>query len=385
MSWLLLLLLGGCRFHHPNHGYDYSAWQNITPKPAEQLEAEFAAWLTTHQVNTAGVGIIKHGQLVWEGYYGNQASGIPANEHTLFNVASITKTVTTETILRLVNQGRLSLDEPMSRYWIDPDLVDDEQVNQLTARMALQHRTGFLNWRFFANDGQLSFINQPGTQFGYSGEGTEYVAKYAAEKLNQPFEELVQQTIFEPLNMRDTFISNQPSNHHRIAKPLSVDGEFYGYYCRPEGYCAPENAVSVADDMVTTLRDYARFLIAAMRADGLNKTLQQQRTQISENLIMQKQPECSLHPDATCPEAEGYGLGWYVVEADGQQLVGHGGSDWSEMAQAYFYSGSHDGVIVFINAPSRQALPARIEALSILDPKSPKIHEYQRWLSQSKN
>ncbi len=209
------------------------------------------------------------------------------------------------------------------------------------------------------------------------------MAKYAEQKLSQPFESLVKQTILEPLGMSNTSLSNQLINHQRIAKPFDVDGQFYGYYCRPEGYCAPEGSVSVADDMVITVQDYAKFLRSVMLAEGLNKSLRKERVKISENLIEKQQPDCKLHPGTECPQAEGYGLGWYVIEPSGNQLVGHGGSDWSELAQAYYYSGSHDGVIVFINAPVKQALPAMLEALSILDPKSAKIHEYQRWSNMS--
>lgn len=354
-----------------------------TPKRAKQLDEAFESWLTTHQVNTAGIGIIKHGQLIWEGYYGSQSPGVAANERTLFNVASITKTVTAETILRLVSQGRLSLYEPMSQHWIDPDLAAVDQVHQLTARMALQHRTGFMNWRFIAKDGRLSFINPPGSKFGYSGEGTEYLAKYAEQKLNQPFEELVKQTLFEPLNMHDTFLSNQQANHPRIAKPLDLEDRFYGFYCRPEGHCAPEGAVSVADDMVTTVRDYARFMASAKRGDGLNQSLRQQRYEISENLLLKRPLDCAATPQAACPRAEGYGLGWYVVRTKGDQLVGHGGSDWSEMSLAYQESDHHDGVIIFINAPNQRAIRAMVAALQLIDPKSPKLHQYQQWLETS--
>lgn len=76
-------------------------------------------------VITVGAGVIKNGELVWTGYYGEQSPGVPASRQTLFDVASMTKTITAETILRLVAAGRLSLDESMAPYWIDPDLVED--------------------------------------------------------------------------------------------------------------------------------------------------------------------------------------------------------------------------------------------------------------------
>ena len=63
--------------------------------------------------------------------------------------------------------------------------------------------------------------------------------------------------------------------------------------------------------------------------------------------------------------------------------MGHGGSDWSEISQAYYYSGSHDGVIIFLNAASKNALNGMLETLKIIDPKSALLHEYNRWLLNS--
>lgn len=380
---LFFLALNSCRFHYEVNWYNDSDIEPVSSIQTAKFDRALKEMVKAHNINTAGIGIIKDGVLVWEGYYGEQSPGVAANENTLFNTASITKTITTETILRLVADGRLSLDESMSDYWIDPDLKEDPRHHLLTPRMALNHSTGFLNWRFFSEDGKLKFVNEPGSQFGYSGEGFEYLAKFAEMKLRTPFEDLVNEVLFQPLEMNDTFISVKKNNHNRIAKPVSSTGEFYGFYCRPEGWCSPEGQVSVADDMVTTVKNYAQFLIAAMHGDGLNKTLKKQRIMINENLAPKKQIDCNLFPKAECPETQGYGLGWYINEPSGNQLVGHGGSDWSEISQAYYYSGSHDGVIIFLNAASKNALNGMLETLEIIDPKSALLHEYNRWFLNS--
>ncbi len=380
---LILLTLNNCRFHYEVYWYNDSDIQPVSAAQAAKFDDALKTMVETHRINTAGIGIIKDGILVWEGYYGEQAPGIPASEQTLFNVASITKSVTAETVLRLVSDGQLSLDEPMSAYWVDPDLKNDPRHHLLTPRMVLNHTTGFLNWRFFSANGKLQFVNEPGSQFSYSGEGFEYLAKFVELKLSKPFETIVDEVVFQPLTMNNTFITAQKVNHNRIAKPFSTEGEFYGYYCRPEGWCSPEGQLSVADDMVTTVRDYAKFMIASMHGKDLNKKLIKQRAIISEDLAPKKQIDCQSMPTAECPEKQGYGLGWYVNEPSGNQLIGHGGADWSEISQAYYYSGSHDGIIIFLNAAGKNALLGMLETLAIIDPKSALQHEYNRWLLSS--
>jgi hypothetical protein len=81
-----------------------------------------------------------------------------------------------------------------------------------------------------------------------------------------------------------------------------------------------------------------------------------------------------------CPKTQGYGLGFEVIDYGDFKVVGHDGSDWSELTIAYFYEPSHDGVIVFMNAPNRRALSAMPELLALVDPLSPYQPYYRTWL-----
>lgn len=83
--------------------------------------------------------------------------------------------------------------------------------------------------------------------------------------------------------------------------------------------------------------------------------------------------------DTACPRSQGYGLGFEVIDYGRFKVVGHGGSDWSELAVAYFYEPSDDAVIVFLNAPNRRALSAMPELISLLDPHSPYLSHYRAW------
>ena len=138
------------------------------------LDAAFPVLLKKHRVAGVGAAIIRKGQIAWTNVYGEQGPGVPATAQTMFNVASLTKRVTAETILRLVAAGQISLDEPMASHWVDPDTADDPRHRLLTPRIALSHQTGFLNWRRMSKSGKLAFVFDPGTGFGYSGEGYNY-------------------------------------------------------------------------------------------------------------------------------------------------------------------------------------------------------------------
>lgn len=147
-------------------------------------------WLKAFNVTGVGVAYIQDGRLAWTAFYGDQIpGGPPANEKTLYNVASLTKPITAEIILRLASIGKISLDKPISPYRTDPDLADNPWTKSLTTRICLTHQTGFPNWRYQSGN-RLKFLWQPGTGFGYSGEGYDYAAHFAERKTEVSFEEL---------------------------------------------------------------------------------------------------------------------------------------------------------------------------------------------------
>ena len=106
---VVLILIGAC---------------SETPKPEDTVsisddvpdewDRSIAEIVARHGVNTAGVAVIRDGEIAWSNHYGQQSPGVEASPDTLFHIASITKTIVAETVLRLVAEGRLSLDESMS-------------------------------------------------------------------------------------------------------------------------------------------------------------------------------------------------------------------------------------------------------------------------------
>lgn len=354
-------------------------------QPSPATEQAIADILERHRIVTAGIGVIRDGELVWDRYFGEQAPGVPASAATRFNVASVTKTVAAETILRLAGQGRLSLDEPMAAHWVDPDIADDPRRLALTPRMALNHSTGFPNWRFFLPGRRLTFLHPPGERFTYSGEGMNYVARFAERRLGRPFPELVAETVFGPIGMRDSSVVVRRAESARIARPVDAAGTFFGYWCRPEGaqWCRPEGSWDAADDMVTTVRDFAAFLRAVADGEGYRPAIAADRDRVQTDLGDQRVVDCESVPAGPCPDSQGYGLGFSVLRFGDVTIIGHGGSDWSEMALAYVANPSRSGLIIFLNAPNRRGLAAIPELIERIDPASPFLSEYRRRLAQA--
>lgn len=381
LSWLVLaLLLGGCATTSRAPG---ETGRGLRP-PAPAVEQELRNVLDRHRIVTAGLGLLVEGKLAWALYHGDASPGVPASAATRFNVASITKTVTAETALRLVEAGELDLDEPLAAYWIDPDIAGDPRLQSLTARTVLNHTTGFPNWRFFRSDGKLAFARAPGEAYGYSGEGFEYLARAISNKLQRPFPQVVQEMVFGPAGMRHAVMEVRRDGLDDVAIPLDDAGTAYRMWCRPKGGCREEGGYSAADDMLVTVPDYARFLAMVARDESGNAGTPFAHGGVLVDTGDDAVVDCADGKTIDCPRAQGYGLGFQVIDYDGMRILGHGGNDWAEVALGYLRLPAREGLIVFLNAPNRRGLEAMPELVELLDPGSPFPGQYRRWLAHDR-
>lgn len=319
------------------------------------LDAAAPGLLEVHVVPSVAVAYIEDGALAWTAVYGRQGPDTPASPDTLYNIASMTKPLTAETVLRLVSAGQMRLDDPLAAYWVDPDLSDNPWHELLTAEINLSHRTGLPNWRYQTGD-VLEFQAEPGTTTGYSGEGYDYLAHYLENRFETGFAALVAREVFDPLGMSETGFVRPDEAASRVAVPMGPDGE----WGEPD-YSDPWSA---ADNVHTTIGDYARFMIAVMRDDGITADLARSRLQIRDNLMANGCPLPAEH----CPQSIGFGLGWSMFEYQDARIVTHGGADWGERTVGLFDPEAQTGLILFTNGANGGGVIRDIAALMGVHP-----------------
>lgn len=378
LPWLgLVLLLASCT---PSLRSTVQADGRLRP-PTPAVEHDLQRILDKHRITTAGLGMLVDGKLVWALYHGDASPGVPANAATRFNVASITKTVTAETALRLAEAGELDLDESLAAYWVDPDIAGDPRLPSLTARTVLTHTTGFPNWRFFRSDGKLAFTRTPGEAYGYSGEGFEYLARAISNKLQRPFPQVVRERVLEPAGMQHAVMEVRRDGLRDVAVPVDDEGVAHGVWCRPNGWCRGEGSYSAADDMLITVPDYARFLGMVAREESRNAGTPFARSRVRVDTGDDAVVRCGDGAGVDCPRAQGYGLGFQIIEDEATRIVGHGGNDWAEVTLGYIRLPARDGLVIFLNAPNARGLAAMPDLVERLDPDSPFPNQYRRWLA----
>ncbi len=217
-------------------------------------------------VKGLSIAIINDGKVTYHRTLGvtNVYTRDMVNNQTLFEAASLAKPLFAYFVMRLVEKKVLALDTPLYQYLPYRDIEHDVRYKLITARMVLNHTTGFPNWK--GND-SLKILFTPGAKFSYSGEGYLYLAKVIAKQTHcslKNLDSLFQKEVAVSLGLKHThFIINQ-----YIAKNLATahKGENIVY-----DNSWDRTIFDPAGGLYTDAIDYAIFLVAVMEGKGLGK------------------------------------------------------------------------------------------------------------------
>ena len=309
--------------------FDHQAYENKkTENSFFDNNTAIEKWLQENKVPTLGLGIIENGKLQQVKVFGEITKGISAPYNTIFNVASLTKPVTAMVALKLVSAGKWNLDEPVYKFWTDPDIANDPRNKKLTTRIILSHQTGFPNWRYMNADKKLNFQFEPGTKYQYSGEGMEYLRKALEKKFNKSLQQLADELIFQPLKMTDTrYIWDNKVDTARLAIGYNKDGKAYETF--------KNKTPNAADDLLTTIEDYGNFLVSIMNSEGLSKNVFKEMT--SNQVATTK--------------GKHFGLGFEIYDLGNDEIaLSHGGSDNGVQTIFFIFPKTKNGLLIFTNS-----------------------------------
>jgi len=331
--------------------------------------------LRQFSVPGAAVALIRKGEVVWMRGYGfaDVATARRVTPDTLFNVGSISKTATAWGVMRLVETGKLGLDQPVDSYlsrWHVPASNFDAQ--QVTARRLLSHTAGISAHGYGGSDparplstvedsltgktgtGAVQLTAAPGAGHNYSGANYRILELAIEEISGQPFQAWMRTEIFARLGMKSTRFDLPAPDGPALATPY-------------DGFSKPLPALRYQDlsaaGLSSSLRDLAGFTAAALPDARHRKragrgvlqpaTLAQMATPAPNSRWIDRDPFGPM------PQ---YGLGYTVRPAQfaGMTGIGHGGSNsgWESLIQAIPATG--DGIVIMTNSSNGSALIAAL-------------------------
>ena len=237
----------------------------------------------------------------------NRTTKDAVSAETVFEACSLSKPVLANAALALVGEGRLDLDTPLLAQASEDVLarlyflakIEDDRIRRITPRMVLSHRSGFPNWR----RGRLALIADPGTKFGYSGEGFVLLQKVIEQITGRPINDFVRERVFIPLGMTSSSYVWIPEYDTQAAEPHSLFGE--------PGKKAKPSSANGAASLHTTSHDYALFLAALLQGPGLKEDLRRQM----------------LTEQTSISSGVGWGLGVGLEKTEGGTCLWHWGDN----------------------------------------------------------
>ena len=250
----------------------------MTAKRAAAIDAAVQSEMARIDAKGLALAVVENGKVVLVRAYGlRNVDGRPLQIDTAMYAASLTKAMFAYTVMRLVDEGKLTLDTPIAAMLAKPlpdygnvdgagnwgDLAGDERWRKLTPRIILTHSTGFANFAFLEPDEKLKFHFEPGTRYGYSGEGINLL-QFAIEKgLGIDLMEAADRLTFRPLGMTRTGLVWQPGWAENYAQGWNAQGVMEGHN--------RQRRPRAAGSGDTTIADMARFAAALVNGTGLSR------------------------------------------------------------------------------------------------------------------
>ena len=299
---------------------------------ARQFAATDAARLDKGSMGNAAFILVKRGVPVSEHFV---SRGAPVDRDTQFQVASLSKWATAWGVMALVEQGRIDLDAPVSRYlkrWQLPAGAFDN--DQVTVRRLLSHTAGLtdgLGYGGFAPgqpvqsleasltkaadaspgaEGSVRVGMEPGS-FEYSGGGYTLLQLIVEEVSGQAFNDFMKQTVFVPLGMtRSTYVLEEPAAN--VAEFFDTDGSRATHF---------RFTSLAATSLYTSAADMSRFIAA--HAPGPNGQPVGRGVLSTETLRAMRQP----HASEMGADIWGLGVMLYAPNNAGDFIIGHDGDN----------------------------------------------------------
>lgn len=335
----------------------------------EDVRRSLAQRMREHKIPAISIAVFVDYRVQWARAYGvaDVDTGARADASTLFQAASISKSVNALAVLLAAADGRLSLDAPINDLLTGWKLPDNEhtRATPVTLRHLLSHTAGtgvhgfpgypvneplpdlvtILDGGPAANTGPVRVVLPPGTRFSYSGGGTTISQLLLTERMGQPYPDLQAARVLGPLGMTaSTFAQplrpaqrNAAAGHH--ADGSAVPGKHHVY---------PEMA---AAGLWTTPTDLARFFAELALARKGRSTL------VSRDIATQM-TTAAIPVEGT---HHAVGLGVFLIERNGARYFGHNGGNEGFSSNAIASLDGGHGVVVMMNSDRVGPLFAEIE------------------------
>ncbi len=311
---------------------------------------DYQAMMKVMKIPGMVVLVMDHGTVVSDNAYGvkNLTSNAPVDEHTRFEIGSITKQFTAAAILRLKEKGKLALDDPLAKY-----LPQYTAARDVTLRQMLLQISGIPNYTDTKAFGKLIALRngscvvtepgnvervitmiknqkldfKPGTKWEYSNSNYYLLGRVVELASGEPWAQYISEHIFAPAGMTESSFMEDEGSVPDMATGYVYDKRRFVPAASFNGWAGG------AGTIVSTASDLAKWDAALFAG----------------KIIPPEDVKLMTSPGKLPALSGHYGFGWVIDTYDGQQRVWHNGGTLGFNASNQIYPAQRQAVIVLTN------------------------------------
>ncbi len=328
-----------------------------------QFRTYYRQALAQHAIVGSSAALLRQGVVVERAVEGmrDRSAGLPVDANTIFHWASITKTFTGIAIMRLRDEGRLKLDDPIMKYVPELRSIVNSfgPVEQITIRHLLSHSAGFRSgtwpwgtgdaWQPFEPPGWSQLVGMmpytrvefaPGSKYQYSNPGLVFLGRAIEDITSEPFETYIDKEILRPLGMTRTFFDRTPSF-------LRTDRS-HSYFVTDAGLVeAPfdfDSGITVSNGglnaPVDDMANYLAFLTGSRDAATRSRY---------DTVLKRASLEEMWRPVVPVSGGVSMGLTFFLERHGGQDYIAHSGGQNGFISHFYLHPASGTSYLVAFN------------------------------------
>lgn len=340
--------------------------QRTAADPFAVARAHAKAAVTDSGVPSLAIAVSKNGKIVWEEGFGwaDREGRIPANEHTTYSLASISKPITATGLMILVERGRVKLDVPANDYLGTGKITGLQgDASQATVRRVANHTAGLPLHYMFYYDGAVDrvptmddaiaryavTVYPPGSSYQYSNLGFG-ILDYIIERISgSSYADFMRSEVFLPLGMTRSSIHLAPGLEPYAAVRYDNEGRRVPHY--DFDHKGGSAVYSSAHDLVR----FGMF--------HLKNHLPDQKRILTDSTID------AMHKNTTGVPNAGYGIGWASGDDNGLYRVSHTGGMPGVNTALYLYPEENIAIAVLSNTTSRHPFTVATDIISGMVPR----------------
>ncbi|HSI87447.1 MAG TPA: serine hydrolase [Pyrinomonadaceae bacterium] len=310
------------------------------------------------------IAIVKDGRVAFSKGYGTRELGTsaPVDENTVFAIASNSKAFTTAALAILVDEGKLSWEDKVTKYLPDFEMYDPWVTNELRVRDLVTHRVGLdtfsgdLLWyettysgdEILSRQRHLKPVSSFRSRYGYQNLMFIAAGKVIEKVSGKPWCEFVTESILRPLEMNRTTctIRNLPDN---AAFPHNESGGKLRKLHR--GNVDGADAAAALNSSVSDLSKWIRLQLGRGTFNG-KQIFSRERSWEMWQPYLARQLSEQFTSDNPTRNFSGVGMGWFVYDYQGRKVIDHSGGLDGMLSYTVLVPGENLGFVILTNSES---------------------------------